>query len=69
MNPTDPAFPVPPMTPKHQGGMDLRTYMATHILQGFMSATDPTDCPKFDDLADDAVRLADALIARLNAKP
>ena len=72
MNPTDPAFPLMHVSDSVSRlvgtGMDLRTYMATACLQGFLATTPSDECPKLSDLADDAVRLADALIERLNEK-
>jgi hypothetical protein len=65
MNPTDPAFPVEITQP----GMDLLTYMAkgfveAHIVREGLAG----DASVLDWRADMAIKQADALIARLNAK-
>ncbi len=72
MNPTDPAFPIPPPNESQQTskpGMDLRTYMAMHLLAAFIANRPWADFKEpHDPTIDAAVKQAEALIARLNAK-
>jgi len=62
INPEFPAFPT--LNNASESGLSHRTYIATHILQGLLSTA-----PEGRDLAKQAVELADALVAELNAKP
>jgi hypothetical protein len=48
-------------------GMNLRTYLAGHILQG-LAANRKANEYRAEQLAERSVELADALIERLNAR-
>lgn len=65
-SPLDPAFPLIINRPEGQtvySGISLRTYIATKCLQGL--CVDEYDQNYSDAFADMAVKLADALIERL----
>lgn len=74
---SDPAFPlvVQRTDDKWYRGMDLRTYVATAVLQGRIAfngmppdgyTSESRDAESFKDrCADECVRMADALIRRL----
>ena len=74
INPNWPAFAASPcatanndlLRPADIGnaGIDIRTYIATAMLQGMLS--DSACNGTKDSLVDSAVEIADALIARLN---
>ncbi len=71
MNPTDPAFPACSGDPAFSTplGMDLRTYMATAFLAADIARDDVTaKNNSIQSSADFALKCADALIERLNAK-
>jgi hypothetical protein len=63
--PTDFVYPFETRYGHTAYGIDLRTFIATQVMQGF--AADPSVSEASEKaLADSAVRWADALIERLN---
>lgn len=59
MNPNDPAFPSEVCRCEDCRGIRVRLYIATHALQGFLSAD--WDVP-YNEMALQALKAADALI-------